>query len=95
MKLTEFKGEKAIEVIGELLEPISTIAEDEKFKEVRKVGNRAEIVQFIFKKHAKEIHHILAIMNDVDVKDYNPTLVEMFNEVNEAMNDEELLKLFK
>lgn len=97
MKLSEIKGEKAIEVFADLLEPISKIVADE---EVRKSFNsgdsKVEIIKKLLKGHAKEIIEALAILEGQPVEEYSKT-VDFFalpSKLIEFFNDEAVVQLF-
>ena len=65
-KLSEIKGEESLDVLAEIIEPITVIANDE---EVR-AGfdtNIARCVAIALKKHKKEIIGILATINGKSV----------------------------
>ena len=66
-KLSDIKGEEAIDVLAELLVPITDISNDE---EVRAgfEKNVATCVSIALKKHKKEVIGILAIINGKSVE---------------------------
>lgn len=79
MKLSEIKGERAIEVIAELIDPVAEIASSEKIKElfpiVPKDGEtpqKAAIrviktnIPELLKFHKKEVAKILGILENTD-----------------------------
>lgn len=95
MKLSEYKGEKAIEVFADLLEPISEILSD---KEVTN-GIQADLPKIVIirkamKNHAKAIVKILAILDDENPETYEVNFVTIPIKLMELMNDEALTDLF-
>lgn len=79
MKLSEIKGERAIEVIAELIEPIAEIASSEKIKSMFPIvpkdgetANEAAIraiksnIPELLKFHKKEVAKILGILENTE-----------------------------
>ena len=59
-KLSDFKGDEAIELWADLLEPVSEIIGDAKVQDALKSGaTKMAIAQVILKSHAKEAEEIL------------------------------------
>lgn len=105
MKLSEIKGERAVEVIADLIEPIATIAGDPKcanlFKgdvkkgeTVREAGmrNLKEKVPYLLRTHKKSIVSVLATINDIPADKLN--LFGIAKGVLDMFNDKELIELF-
>lgn len=96
MKLSEIKGEKAIEVFADLLEPVGTILSDEEIAGlIRSEAPRLEIVQKMLKKHAKSVVKMLAIIDDVPVEDYEVNFVTLPSKLIELFNDEAVTQVFQ
>lgn len=106
MKLSEIKGEHAVEVIADLIEPITNIATDEKckgvFKTVAKHGetpaqaairNIKATIPLLLKTHKTDVATIIALLEDKPVDSLN--IVRIIGGIIEAFNDEALLMLFK
>lgn len=109
MKLSEIKGERALEVIADLIDPIATLAADEKvaalFKgEKRKdEDNKAYTIRqvkthlpYLLKKHKKSVIEIMAALEGVSATEYtaNMNLLTLPKQLLEMLNDEALLSLF-
>ena len=105
MKLSEIQGERAIEVIADLVEPVADIAMDKSLKDVFKVkvgeGETAEEaaartikakVPYMLKHHKKQIAQILGVLEDVDPEKLN--ILQIIKGVTEMLNDEALMQLF-
>ena len=95
MKITEITGVKAIETIGLLLNPVTAIAQDEKTQELYKEDSTMNLIQYIMIEHAEEIHEILALLNGKTVAEYQPNAIEMYSEINDLLNDEDIMNLFR
>lgn len=105
MKLGDFKGEKAIEVIADLIEPITNIAEDQGnlqlFHAKRQEGesDREMAVRdfktkipLLLKTHKKDILTILSVINDIDAEKIS--LMDIIKGTNELLNDKDFMSLF-
>ena len=95
MKLSEIKGEKAIEVFADLLEPVGKILSDE---EVRKLltdnASKIEIIKTMLKNHSKEVIEMMAIIDDVPVENYEVNFATLPMKLIELFNDEAVGQLF-
>lgn len=96
MKLSEIRGEKALDMTAELIDPIAEIMADAEVKKIYAGQPKLKLVQYIIKKHKKPIIKILAILNEEDPKTFADkikitTLPAM---VIDLLNDEELIQLF-
>lgn len=79
MKLSDIKGDRAIEVVAELIDPITNIASDptmdglfvigEKTKE-EFYSNIKKNLPLLLKGHKNDIYKIFALLDDIDVKKY-------------------------
>lgn len=95
MKLSEIKGEKAIEVFADLLEPVGKILMDEEIRKmISEEASKMEIIKKMLKKHKKEVIEMMAIIDDVPVKDYEVNFVSLPAKLIELFNDEALTQLF-
>lgn len=97
MKISEFKGQKSIELLADIATPAIAIMSDETIKNAwAKEQNTAKLASIILKKHSKSIIEILAALNETTVKKYNEkNLMQILNDVIELLNDEELLSFFQ
>lgn len=94
-KLSEIRGEDALDVLADIIEPVSKIFEDETFVAYAKAGKRFMLTQNVLRHHKQEILTVLAILNDVPPEEYNPSLIEIPMLVIELFNDPDLLQLFQ
>ena len=95
MKLSEIKGENAIDALAELLEPLTVIATDEEIKEAFE-RTRLEGVQLLLTKHKKSVIEMLATLNQQTVEEYleHLNLAKLPMEVFDLLEDEDLQELF-
>lgn len=87
-KLSDIKGEEALDVLAEILVPITTIASDAEVREGIET-NVAKCVSIALKKYKDEIFDILATIEGVEKDEFIETvdiltlpvmLVEVLNE---------------
>ena len=105
MKLAELKGERAIEVIADLIAPIANIAVDQDnlklFRIEKKDGESdresavrdlTEKVPVLLRSHKKDILAILCAVNGSDPEELS--LLDIFQGTAELLNDQDFLSLF-
>lgn len=92
-KLSEIKGEEAIDVLAEIIMPITEIVKDD---EVAKgfETNVAQCVAIALKKHKSEVIDVLAVINgktkeetleEIDLMTLPAVLIEILNEPSVQM----------
>lgn len=98
-KLSEFKGDKAFEVIDQLLDPIAQIAQDEEFKKARKNKGASikTLAHKLIKDHKDEIVTILAVISEQEFDDLRKSIspVDILNGTIAIFSDEDMLNLFR
>lgn len=95
MKLSDIKGEEALDIVADLIEPIAEIAADKKIKELRdKEASKAQIAAYLIRNHKKEVIYILAILDMKKVEEYEVSLVSLPKKLLEIFNDEDFMDLF-
>ena len=97
MKLSEYKGEDALDLLADLLEPVAAIMADKEIAALVKSGTqKVKLVSAIIKSHKKEVVEILAILDGENPKTYMEkiTLFTLPTRLLELLNDPELINLF-
>lgn len=94
MRLSDIKGDKAFEVLADLMDPLKVIATDTDVREASKESYMASI-QVALRKYPKEFTKILALLDLKDPKTYEVTLGMLPAKVFEVMNDPDLKVLFQ
>lgn len=105
MKLSEIKGERALEVIADLIEPITNIASDKNCKgafvthpeegetnEEAVARNIKEKIPTLLKSHKKDLVNIVGTLEGKNAEELS--LIEITHSVLEMLNDKALLQLF-
>ena len=94
MKLSEIKGQEAIDVLADLMSPASIIFTDKKVVDLLRGGDKIKAIQSMLKSHSKEVIEMLAILEREDPKTYEPSLVTLPMKLLEFFNDPEVVELF-
>lgn len=100
MRLSDFKGEEAIDVLADIIEPLTSIINDSEIKKMAKQEKRPAAVKFLkpmLKNHKSELIEVLAILNRKPVEEFKDemTLVNLPVMVLDLINDPEVQKLFR
>ena len=102
MKLSEIKGTDAIDVIADILDPITVIMADKEIKALATQTPRPPAItmaRIILKNQKAAILEILARLNGEDPKTFNPSLIKLpfmlMELIKEISEDEDLASLFR
>ena len=93
MKLSEYQGEAALDLLADLIEPAGEIMSDKEIGEVFK-ENRFKAIGLAIKNHKKSVMQILATMDGVSVDEYRCNVFTLPVKILEILNDQELVQLF-
>lgn len=94
MRLSDFKGEKALAVLGEIIDPAVRIMQDKAVAAAARAGNILEIVKIMCKDHKSEVITIMAVLDEQDPATYEVGLLTLPAKLLELFNDPEIQKLF-
>lgn len=95
MKLSDYKGEDAIDLLADLLTPITNIYNDVDFREaVKEKKTNLEIVQLLLKSHKKDVLLMMALIDQEDPESYEPSIFGLPYKLMEIMNMPEVAMLF-
>lgn len=97
MKITDIKGEAALDALAEIIEPIAKICGDEEIANMYKAKMPVvKIVKPLIQNHKSEVIEILAILDGEDPKTYakKVNLLTLPKKLLEVLNDEEIKGLF-
>lgn len=93
-KLSEYKNEEALDLLADLLEPVSLIFGDAEVVNSLKNKSRLMAIKDIIKRHKKETLQMLAILDGVPVEEYECTIFTLPLKLLDIFNDEELQTFF-
>lgn len=99
MKLSQVKGDRCFEVIADIIEPLTAIAQDEHAKAVLEGGQAglmpriAEHAPHIIKGHKDDLVAVMAAIEGVEPEEYAEglTMAKLLKDVYELLTDEELV----
>lgn len=97
MKLSDYKGEQALDIFVELMEPATTIMADKEVAQLAKSNVPiVKIVKAAIKNHKREVIEILAILDGEDPKEYAKkiTVFSLPAKLLEILNDPDVQSLF-
>lgn len=93
MKLSEIKGDRALDVLADIMEPLARILTDDEI-----IKNNGEpkllLAKKILKGHKKEVIEILAILDGEKPETYEVNLLTLPVKLVEILNDPEIGNLF-
>ncbi len=93
-KLSEIRGEDALDVLAELLEPASEIFTDDDFVTNIRNGNKLQAAVVVLHAHKKAVLRVLATLEGVPIEEYKPTVVEIPKLILEVLNDPDIVSVF-
>ena len=93
MKLSEYQGEAALEILADLIEPAGEIMSDKEIGEVFK-ENRFRAIGLAMKNHKKAVMQILSTMDGVPVEEYKCNVFTLPVKILELFNDPDIIQLF-
>ena len=93
-KLSEVRGEQALDVLADILEPAAEIMTDENVVKLIRSGQKLLAIKAAIKDHKKAVLKILAILDGENPDKYNPPLVTLPLKLIELLNDPDVQMVF-
>ena len=93
MKLSEYQGEAALDILADLIEPAGEIMSDKEIGKVFK-ENRFKAIGLAIKNHKKAVIQILATMDGVPADEYKCNVFTLPVKILELLNDQDIIQLF-
>ena len=94
MKLSEYQGEAALDLLADLIEPAGEIMSDKQIGDIFK-ENRFKAIGLTIKNHKRAVMQILATMDGVPVEEYKCNVFSLPVKILELLNDPEMIQLFQ
>ena len=94
MKLSDYKGEAALDILADLIEPIGDIAGDKEVANLLREKKVAKAVKVAIKNHKRSVIEVLAVLDGEDPNNYTPSVFALPAKLLEILNDPEFLSLF-
>lgn len=93
MKLSEYQGEAALDILADLIEPAGEIMTDKEIGDVFK-KNRFRAIGLAIKNHKKAVMQIMATIDGVPVEEYKCNVFTLPVKILELLNDPGIVQLF-
>ena len=93
MKLSEYQGEAALDLLADLIEPAGEIMSDKEIGDAFK-ENRFKAIGIAIRNHKKAVIQIMAAMDGVPVDEYKCNVFTLPVKILELLNDPDLVQLF-
>lgn len=93
-RLSEYRGEEALDVLADLIEPAVEIMQDKRIAELFRNDKKAKAVAVAIKEHKRSVLDIMATLDGEDRETYAPSLFALPAKILEILNDPELVNLF-
>ena len=93
MKLSEYQGEAALDLLADLIEPAGEIMADKEIGDVFK-KNRFKAIGLAIRNHKRSVMQIMATMDGVPVDEYKCNVLTLPVKILELLNDPALVQLF-
>lgn len=94
MKLSEYKDDAALDLLADLIEPVTEILSDEAVKKAAEEGKKAKAVSIAIKNHKKEVMAFLAAIDGVPVEEFHCNVLTLPTRLIELFNDPGIVQLF-
>lgn len=95
MRLNDLEGEKALEVLADLLDPANDIFTDpDVVKVIKESDQKLKWAQAMLRKQPKAVIRIMAILDEQDPDTYKVNLLTLPIKVLNLLNNPELASLF-
>ena len=95
MKISALENDEALDVLADILEPVSEIVSDEIVREEFKNEQYMKAAKQAIKSHKKAIIEILARLDNVPTSEYHCNIFSLPRKVFEILTDSDLLDFFK
>lgn len=93
-KLSEINGEDALDVLADIVDPLTEILTDKDVAEEFRSGQRIKAISVALKNHKKAALTIMAILDGEDVEKYKPNLLALPRRIIDILNDPMIQELF-
>lgn len=95
MKLSDFENEEALDLLANIIDPLSVIMTDEEFVDTVRSGKpKLLIAKTAIKNHKKELVEIIATMHGETPDIYRFNIITLTADILDLINDPELESVF-
>lgn len=92
--LSEYKDEEALDLLADIIEPVSEIMGDKAVAENLRSNNKGKAIKLAIKNHKKSVIEVMAILEGVSVSEYHCNLLTLPLLLLKVLNDPELVSFF-
>lgn len=92
--LTEIKGDDALDLFVDLLDPVTEIFSDKEVANIYNEKGTLEAIKVAIKNHKKAVKTIVALVNEEDPATYEPSVAVIPATLYQIVTDADLLSLF-
>ena len=83
-----------MDVLAELIEPVSEFSKDQIFVAYIRAGKKAKAIKYALKTHKKAVLTAMAVLEGENPDTYAPSLLRLPQMLLEVFNDPEVMALF-
>lgn len=95
MKLSEIKGERALDILADLIDPVADIFGDKEIMTALQSGKApAKAIKLALKNHKRSVIDMMAAIDGEDPETYEPSLFVLPKRLLDLLNDPEVQQLF-
>ena len=95
MRLSDYKGDEALDVLADLIDPIAEIASDREVLDILAHGKkRLDAIKIMLKNHKRSVIQVLAALDREDPDTYKVSVLTLPLKLMELLNDPEVQSLF-
>ena len=95
MKLSDIKGERALDVLADLIDPVAEIFGDKEISAALQSGKApAKAIKLALKNHKRAVLDMMAALDGEDPATYQPSLFVLPKRLLDLLNDPEVQQLF-
>lgn len=96
MRLSEIKGEKALDTLADIIEPLGEILTDPEIQRINKAGEpRIKMIKPAIKNHKKAVTTVLALLDGANPDNYEVNMLTLPLKMMELLNDKEIQAVFQ
>lgn len=93
-KISDIRGEDALDILAELIEPAGELINDKIVVAYLKAGKKYSAIRQAIKGHKKAVLRMLAILEGEDPKTYAPSVLEIPAKLIILLNDPAFVDVF-
>ena len=94
MKLSEYKGDDALDILADLIEPATEILTDLTVRKLLEKKEFAKATSKAIKNHKKAVTTIVALLQGEDPETYKPNVLTVPAVLLDVLNDPMIMELF-